>query len=70
MEASRNNKAFCSGLLVCPRSPKNWPRAFGRLYSYRIVSDYDAKEIDSQNLDQLLKVVEQVINIVAEKGGA
>jgi len=41
-----------------------------RLYSYRISSDYDAKEIDSQNLDQLLKVVEQVINIVEEKGEA
>jgi uncharacterized protein (UPF0332 family) len=40
-----------------------------RLYSYRIASDYDAKEINSQNLDQLLKIVEQIINIVDEKGG-
>jgi len=40
-----------------------------RLYSYRIASDYDAKEINSQNLDQLLKIVKQIINIVDEKGG-
>ncbi len=40
-----------------------------RLYSYRIASDYDAKEIDHQNLGQLLKIIEEVINIVDEKGG-
>jgi uncharacterized protein (UPF0332 family) len=40
-----------------------------RLYSYRVASDYDAKEINSQNLDQLLKIVKQIINIVDEKGG-
>ena len=40
-----------------------------RLYSCRIASDYDAIEIDPQNLDPLLKIVEQVINIIDEKGG-
>ena len=40
-----------------------------RLYSYRIASDYDAKEIDHQNLGQLLRIIEEVINIVDEKGG-
>ena len=51
------------GLLEDKRLPLRW------LYSYRIASDYDAKEINSQNLDQLLKIVEQIINIVDEKGG-
>jgi len=76
METSRNNKAFCSGILVCARSPGNRPGLLEDkrlplrwLYSYRIASDYDAKEINSQNLDQLLKIVEQIINIVDEKGG-
>ncbi len=40
-----------------------------RLYSYRIKSDYDAIDIDQHNLEQLIKVVEQVINIIDEKGG-
>lgn len=40
-----------------------------RLYSYRIMGDYDAIDIDQYNLEQLLKVVKQVINIIDEKGG-
>ncbi len=40
-----------------------------RLYSYRIMGDYDAIDIDQYNLGQLLKVVKQVINIIDEKGG-
>jgi len=40
-----------------------------RLYSYRIKSDYDAITVDQHNLEQLLKLVEQVIDIINEKGG-
>jgi len=40
-----------------------------RLYSYRIKSDYDAIPIDGQNLEQLLKVVAQIIEVIDEKGG-
>lgn len=40
-----------------------------RLYSYRIKSDYDAIAIDENNLAQLLRTVEHVINIIQEKGG-
>ena len=57
-----DHKKTGPGLLEDKRLPLR------RLYSYRISSDYDAKEIDTQNLDRLLKIVEQVINIVDEKG--
>ena len=40
-----------------------------RLYSYRLKSDYDAAGIDPKNLEQLIKVVEQIIKIIEEKGG-
>ena len=40
-----------------------------RLYSYRIASDYDAKEIYHQNHEQLLKLIEEVIQNVDETGG-
>ncbi len=41
-----------------------------RLYTYRISSDYDAVKIDAQILDQTLRIVQQVIDIVDEKGGS
>lgn len=40
-----------------------------KLYSYRIHSDYDAITVEESALKPLLEVVEQVIQIVAEKGG-
>ncbi len=69
-------KHFVRGYWFAPNHQKTGPGLLEdkrlplrRLYSYRIASDYDAKEIDPQNLDRLLRVVEQVINIVGEKGG-
>jgi len=38
-------------------------------YSYRIKSDYDAIPIDGENLEQLLKVVAQLLEVIDEKGG-
>jgi len=64
------------GYWFAPNHPKTGPNlledkrlSLRRLYSYRIKSDYDAAEIDRDNLERLLKVVGQVINIIDEKGG-
>ena len=40
-----------------------------RLYSYRIKSDYDAEDVNQNNLIQLLENVERVVSIIEEKGG-
>jgi len=40
-----------------------------RLYSYRIKSDYDAVSVDENNLSDLIQTVEQLINIIDERGG-
>ncbi len=58
-----NHPATGPGLLEDKRLPLR------RLYSYRIKSDYDAIDIDQQNLEQLLNVVEQLMNIIDKKGG-
>jgi len=69
-------KHFVRGYWFKPKHPQTGPGLLEdkrlplrRLYSYRIKSDYDAVDIDRNNLVKLLKVVEQVINIVEEKGG-
>lgn len=69
-------KHFVRGYWFAPNHPKTGPGLLEdkrlplrRLYSYRIKSDYDAVHIEEQNLEQLLKLVEQVINIIDEKGG-
>ena len=69
-------KHFVRGYWFAPNHPKTGPGLLEdkrlplrRLYSYRIKSDYDAAEIDRDNLERLLKVVGQVINIIDEKGG-
>lgn len=69
-------KHFVRGYWFAPENKKTGPRLLEdkrlplrRLYTYRIASDYDAKEIDPQNLSILLKDVEQVVKIVGEKGG-
>jgi len=41
---------------------------FRRLYFYRIKSDYDGVNVDYHVLEQLLKVVKQIINIIVGKG--
>jgi uncharacterized protein (UPF0332 family) len=38
-----------------------------RLYSYRIISDYEGKPVDEQHLGSLLETVRQVIRIIDEK---
>ena len=35
-----------------------------RLYTYRILSDYDGKPIDESNLGNLLEVVKEIIEII------
>jgi len=40
-----------------------------RLYSYRIMSDYEGKPVDEHHLGGLLEIVKEVIQIVEEKGG-
>jgi hypothetical protein len=40
-----------------------------RLYSYRIKSDYDAEDVNQNNLLQLLEKVERLVSILEEKGG-
>lgn len=69
-------KHFVRGYWFEPKHPPSGPGlledkrlSLRRLYSYRIKSDYDAVDIDRNNLVQLLRVVEQIINIVEEKGG-
>ncbi|MGA1795440.1 MAG: HEPN domain-containing protein [bacterium] len=69
-------KHFIRGYWFEPNHPKTGPGlledkrlALRQLYSYRIKSDYDALEIDENKLEELLKVVEQVINIIDKKGG-
>ena len=69
-------KHFVRGYWFEPNLPKTGPGLLEdkrlplrRLYAYRIKSDYDAIDVDQHNLDQLLKVVEQIINIIDEKGG-
>jgi len=59
-----NQQETGPGLLEDKRLPLR------RLYTYRISSDYDAVKIDAQILDQLLRIVQQVIDIVDEKGGS
>ena len=70
-------KHFVRGYWFAPNHPKTGPGLLEdkrlplrRLYSYRIKSDYDAEPIEEHNLEQLLKLVEQVIQIIDEKGGA
>lgn len=58
-----NHRKTGPGLLEDKRLPLR------RLYAYRIKSDYDAAEIDRDNLDRLLKLVGQAIDIIDEKGG-
>ena len=67
---------FVRGYWFEPKHPQTGPGLLEdkrlplrRLYSCRIKSDYDALDVDHHNLDQLLKVVEEVINIIQEKGG-
>ena len=69
-------KHFVRGYWFEPNLPKTGPGlledkrlSLRRLYTYRIKSDYDAKDVGQHNLYQLLKVVEQMINIIDEKGG-
>ncbi len=69
-------KHFVRGYWFAPNHPKIGPGLLEdtrlpvrRLYSYRIKSDYDAVEVDRGNLEQLIQVVGQIINIIAEKGG-
>ena len=69
-------KHFVRGYWFEPNLPKTGPGlledkrlSLRRLYTYRIKSDYDAIDVDQHNLDKLLKVVEQMINIIDEKGG-
>ncbi|MEA3417173.1 MAG: HEPN domain-containing protein [Thermodesulfobacteriota bacterium] len=69
-------KHFVRGYWFAPNYPKIGPGLLEdkrlplrRLYAYRIKSDYDVIDIDQHNLEQLLKVVKQVINIIVEKGG-
>ncbi len=69
-------KHFVRGYWFEPSHPKTGPGlledkrlSLRRLYSYRIKSDYDAVDVDQHNIEKLLKIVEQVIDIVEEKGG-
>jgi len=69
-------KHFVRGYWFEPNHPKTGPGLLEdkrlplrQLYSYRIKSDYDALDIDQNKLEELLKIVEQLINIVDEKGG-
>jgi len=69
-------KHFVRGYWFTPNHPETGPGLLEdkrlplrRLYSYRIKSDYDAEHIDENNLKQLLQVVQQVVNIIEEKGG-
>ena len=69
-------KHFVRGYWFAPNHSKTGPGLLEdkrlplrRLYSYRIKSDYDAIDIDQHNLEQLLKTVKQVIEIIDEKGG-
>jgi len=69
-------KHFVSGYWFAPNHPKNEPGLLEdkrlplrRLYAYRIKSDYDAIDIDQYILEGLLKVVEEVIDVIDEKGG-
>lgn len=69
-------KHFVRGYWFAPNHPKTAPGLLEdkrlplrRLYAYRIKSDYDAVEIDRDNLGRLLKLVGQVIDIIDEKGG-
>ena len=69
-------KHFVRGYWFAPNHSKTGPGLLEdkrlplrRLYSYRIKSDYDAVDIGHHNLEKLLKVVEQVIDIIEEKGG-
>jgi len=39
-----------------------------RLYSYRIMSDYEGKPVDEHHMGGLLEIVKEVIQIVEEKG--
>jgi len=39
-----------------------------RLYSYRIKSDYEATKIDELTAKQSIKLVEEIINIIDERG--
>jgi uncharacterized protein (UPF0332 family) len=69
-------KHFVRGYWFEPNLPKTGPGlledkrlSLRRLYTYRIKSDYDAIDVDQHSLDKLLKVVEQIIDIIDEKGG-
>ena len=69
-------KHFVRGYWITPNHPKIGPGLLEdkrlplrRLYSYRIKSDYDAEDVDKTILKQLLEVVDQIVNIIEEKGG-
>ena len=68
-------KHFVRGYWFMPTQSKDGPGLLEdkrlplrRLYSYRIKSDYDAIDLESQNLKNLLDIVSQIINIVNMKG--
>jgi len=65
-------KHFVRGYWFEPNHPKTGPGLLEdkrlplrRLYSYRIKSDYDVADVDQHNLGELLRVVGEVINIIA-----
>ena len=69
-------KHFVRGYWFAPDHQKTGPGLLEdkrlplrRLYSYRIMSDYDGVSVDENNLADLLQTVKQVIDIIDEKGG-
>ena len=69
-------KHFVRGYWFAPDHQKTGPGLLEekrlplrRLYSYRIMSDYEAVSVDENNLADLLETVKQTIDIIDEKGG-